>query len=405
MKPADYVARLSTADWLRREDTQALWALLGGREGRTRAVGGIVRDTLLGRPRERTDIDFATELLPEEIGRRAGQGGVTLYPTGIDHGTVTLRLGDLVAEVTTLREDVETDGRRAVVRFGTDWARDAGRRDFTLNALYATIDGELFDPLGGLDDCLAGRVRFIGDPGQRIVEDRLRVYRFFRFSASHGGQVLDPAGLAACRAAAGTLGTVSAERIGAEIKKMLALPRIAATLKAMVEAGILGLGPASLRLLHAYERRARRPDLAARLALIIAEAGDRQVQAMWRLSNDDVATARAVLTVAELLRDYQLCEAAYRHPAALADGVEVATVLADWSDAGRAAVTEQLHQLDVPRFPVTGGDLLRLGMQPGPALGAELERLEQLWIGSRFSLDRAGLLAQAQRPAAGQEGA
>ncbi len=399
MKPADYVARLRAADWLLRQETQALWAVLDGERGRTRAVGGIVRDTLLDRPRERTDIDFATELLPEEIGRKAELAGVALYPTGIEHGTVTLRLGSLVAEVTTLREDIETFGRRAVVRFGTDWARDAGRRDFTLNALYATIEGELFDPLGGLDDCIAGRVRFIGDPAQRIGEDRLRVYRFFRFSASHGGEKFDPGGLEACRAAAGTLAAVSAERIGAEIKKMLALPRIAVTLKAMTDAGILGLSTDSLRLLHAYERRARRPDVAARLALIMAETGDRHLQSLWRLSNDDVAAARAILTVAKLLREYQLCEAAYRHPAALADGIEVATVLADWSDAGMAAVTEQLHQLSVPQFPVNGGDLLHLGMQPGPALGAELDRLEQIWIQSRFRLDRDGLLAQVARPA------
>lgn len=400
MKPADYIARLKVADWLLRDDTQELWSILDGARGRTRAVGGIVRDTLLDRPRERTDIDFATELLPHEIAHRAEQSGVAFHPTGIEHGTVTLRLGTLVAEVTTLREDVETDGRRAVVRFGSDWARDAGRRDFTLNALYATMDGELYDPLAGLDDCIAGRVRFIGDAAQRIREDRLRVYRFFRFSASHGGEKFDPDGLAACRAAAGTLGAVSAERIGAEIKKMLGLPRVAVTLKAMVEAGVLQLSPESIRLLHAYERRARRPDVAARLALIIAEAGGGHLKAMWRLSNDDIAAAQAILAVARLLREFELYEAAYRYPAALADGVEVATVLADWSDAGRAAVTEQLQQLDVPRFPLSGGDLVRLGMRPGKALGDELERLEQVWIESGFALDRDSLLARVGRPEA-----
>src|SRR5690606_662941 len=149
--------------------------------------------------------------LPEDVTARAAASGVDAYPTGIEHGTVTLRLGTLTAEVTTPREDVETDGRRAVVRFGTDWVRDAERRDFTLNALYAEMDGTLFDPLGGVDDCLAGRVRFIGAPERRIAEDRLRVYRFFRFSASHGGEKFDPVGLAACRAAAGSLGALSAE--------------------------------------------------------------------------------------------------------------------------------------------------------------------------------------------------
>jgi poly(A) polymerase len=399
VKAADVVGRLKTADWLVREETQQLWALLEGEAGRTRAVGGIVRDTLLDRPRERTDIDFATELLPHEIALIAERAGVAVHPTGIEHGTVTVRLGSLVAEVTTLREDVETDGRRAVVKFGTDWARDAGRRDFTLNALYATIGGELYDPLGGLEDCFAGKVRFIGDPAQRIAEDRLRVYRFFRFSASHGGEKFDPDGLAACRDAADRLGALSAERVGSEIKKMLGLPRVAVTLRSMVEAGILHLSHESIRLLHAYERRARRPDVSARLALIIAETGGRRLKSMWRLSNDDITAAETILMTAQLLREYELYEAAYRHPAALADAVEVATVLADWTDAGRAAVTEQLESLDVPRFPLSGGDLLQLGMRPGKALGDELDRLEQLWIESGFALDREALLARVERPA------
>ncbi|RYY39097.1 MAG: CCA tRNA nucleotidyltransferase, partial [Sphingomonadales bacterium] len=171
------VARLKTADWLVRDETQTLLRLLGGNDGRTRAVGGIVRDTLLGRDLIPTDIDFATALLPHEVAILAERAGIAVHPTGIEHGTVTLRLNNLTAEVTTLREDVETDGRRALVQFGTDWTRDAERRDFTLNALYAGFDGELFDPLGGLGDCLAGRVRFIGDPARRIEEDRLRVYR------------------------------------------------------------------------------------------------------------------------------------------------------------------------------------------------------------------------------------
>jgi poly(A) polymerase len=363
-------------------------------------VGGIVRDTLLERPRDRTDIDFATELLPHEVTLTAERAGVAVHPTGIEHGTVTLRLGSLVAEVTTLREDVETDGRRAVVKFGTDWSRDAGRRDFTLNALYAGMHGELFDPLGGLDDCIAGRIRFIGDPTQRIEEDRLRVYRFFRFSASHGGERLDPEGLEACRQAAGDLGAVSAERIGAEIKRMLALPRVAVTLRAMVDAGILHLSQESVRLLHSYERRARRPDVAARLALIMAEAGSRQLKSMWRLSNDDIAAAEAILAVAKLLGEYAFNEAAYRYPAALADGIELATVLAGWTEAGRLAVTEQLQSLNVPRFPLGGDDLVRLGMRPGKALGAQLDRLELLWIESGFTLDRDALLAQVGRPEA-----
>ncbi len=397
MKEEEFTERLKSADWLVRPETQQLMGVLDGAGGRTRAVGGIVRDTLLDRPREGSDIDLATELLPHEIALRAERAGATVYPTGIDHGTVTLKLGTLVAEVTTLREDIETDGRRAVVKFGRDWARDAGRRDFTLNALYAGMDGELFDPLGGLADCIAGRVRFIGDPAQRIEEDRLRVYRFFRFSASHAGEKFDPTGLEACTAWAGKLGTVSAERVGAEFKRMLTLPRIAVTMRTMEEAGILTISGETVRLLHVYERRARRPDIVARLALIIAETGAKQLKTMWRLSNDDIAAAEAILTVAGLMRDFRLNEAAYRHPAALADGVEVAAAMAGWTDAGKLAVMEELQSLEVPHFPLAGGDLVRLGLRPGKALGAELDRLEQLWIESGFTLDREDLLGAVGR--------
>jgi poly(A) polymerase len=397
VKAEMFTDRLKTAEWLVRPETQELMGLLDGARGRTRAVGGIVRDTLLNRPRLGTDIDFATELMPHEVALRAERGGATVYPTGVEHGTLTIRLGGLVAEVTTLREDVATDGRRAVVKFGHDWTRDAGRRDFTLNALYAGMDGDLFDPLGGLDDCMAGRVRFIGDPVQRIEEDRLRVYRFFRFSASHGGEVFDPAGLDACRAFAGKLAAVSAERVGAEFRRMLALPRIGTTLKTMGEAGLLALSEETLRLLYGYERRALRPDLSARLALVMAETGPKKLQALWRLSNDDIGAAGTILATAALVREFRLNEAAYRYPAALVDGIDVAAVTAGWTDAGRLAVIEQLQSLDVPVFPLGGGDLVRLGMSPGKPLGDELERLEQAWIESGFALQKDQLLAMARR--------
>ncbi|MCS6760402.1 MAG: CCA tRNA nucleotidyltransferase, partial [Candidatus Devosia euplotis] len=190
------IAALRSAEWLLRTQTQAIFAALDGARGRTRAVGGVVRDTLMEREHANPDIDLATELLPEVVLARAAAAGIAGYPTGIAHGTVTLKLGDALAEVTTLRRDIETNGRHAIVAFGTDWAADAGRRDFTLNALYCGADGTLFDPLDGVEDALAGKVRFIGDAGERIAEDGLRVYRFFRFSASHGQQQFDPAGVA-----------------------------------------------------------------------------------------------------------------------------------------------------------------------------------------------------------------
>ncbi len=392
-KQEDIVGRLRRAEWLMRPETQRILALLDGATGRTRAVGGIVRDTLLDLPREAADIDLATELRPEEVTLRAERAGLSVYPTGIEHGTVTLRLGTLTAEVTTLREDVETDGRHAVVKFGTDWRRDAARRDFTLNALYAGMDGSLFDPLHGLQDCLERQVRFIGEPSQRIAEDRLRVYRFFRFSASHAREQFDKAGLAACAEAAGTLGRLAPERVGAEMRRMLALPRVARTMRTMVDAGLLDFGSDATDLLLSYERRARRPELAARLAILARTIGADRLQQMWRLSNDDVRTAETTLAAAALIGDFALNEAAYRYPAALADAIEVAATFADWTDAGRQAVLDQLQRLEVPTFPVDGNALIEAGLKPGRALGAELERLEREWIESGFALDRKALLA------------
>jgi poly(A) polymerase len=347
--------------------------------------------------RETPEIDFATELKPDEVSKRAAVAGVSVYPTGIEHGTVTLKVGDLVAEVTTLREDVETDGRHAKVKFGRDWTRDAQRRDFTLNALYAGADGTLFDPLGGADDCIAGRVRFIGDPDQRIAEDRLRVYRFFRFSASHGHEALDPAGLDAVTRAAASLEDLSAERVGSEMRRMLDLPRVVTTLNAMRRADILAFPPQLVDWLGSYERHAHHPNLNARLALLVESLGSVGLKDRWRLSNDDIGSAERTLSAARLLIGFHVNEAAYRFPAALVDAIDVAAALAGWTEAGKSAVVAHLEGIDVPRFPLTGNDLIERGLLPGPGLGAELDRLETKWIASNFRLEKAALLADLKR--------
>jgi poly(A) polymerase len=261
--------RLKDAPWLRDPATQKVFSLLDGEKGKTRAVGGAIRDTLVDHEHEATEIDFATELLPAEVMRRAGEAGVAVYPTGIEHGTVTLRVDNRVAEVTTLREDIETDGRHAVVRFGWGWTRDAERRDFTMNALYCDMEGELFDPINGVEDCINGVVRFIGDANRRIAEDKLRVYRFFRFTASHGREQFDEDGLVAVHKAAADLGNISSERIGSEMRRMIALPRIARTLETMVETGVLDLPPDLLERLGTYERRAHKPNAMGRLAILV----------------------------------------------------------------------------------------------------------------------------------------
>lgn len=385
-------SRLAAAEWLSRRETQDLMAMLGGHEGRTRAVGGVVRDTILSRAWV-GDIDLATELRPDEVAARVTDAGGTVYPTGVEHGTVTVKLGDLVAEVTTLREDVLTDGRRATVRFGTDWTRDAERRDFTLNALYAGIDGTLFDPLDAFEDALEGRVRFIGDPNMRIAEDRLRVFRFFRFSASHGGQRFDQIGLDACRLAADRLGRLSAERVGAEMKRMLALPKVALTLQTMVLAGILALSPETMRLLTSYELRAQPPTLAGRLAIIVAATGSQAVRKQWRLSNAEVATAEAIGAAADLLANGAVNEAAYRYPGGIVDALVLGAIIGHWDDDRLAAIRQSVGALAIPRFPISGRDLEARGLTRGRALGRERDRLEHAWIDSGFTLGRAELLS------------
>lgn len=389
--------RLREAAWLRDPATQRVFSLLDGEMGKTRAVGGAVRDTLIDHQREATEIDFATELLPEVVMRRAREAGVPAYPTGIEHGTVTLKVGDRVAEVTTLREDIETDGRHAVVRFGWGWTRDAERRDFTMNALYCDMEGELFDPINGFEDCLSGVVRFIGDPNRRIEEDRLRVYRFFRFTASHGREQFDEDGLVAVHKAASNLKGISAERIGAEMRRMIELPTVAKTFVTMTDTGVLDVPRDLLERLGIYERRAYKPNGMARLAILVQSLGSKGLKQRWRMTNDEIAAAEAILRAAKLLTDFHINEAVYRYPAFLSDAVEVAATFAGWTEAGKSAVVQHLTTIEVPKFPLSGKDLLDRGMRPGPKIGAELDRLEQRWIRSGFKLDRNGLLAALQR--------
>ena len=382
---------LAGADWLNRSEIQAILAALDGQSHRTRVVGGVVRDTVVGRVHA-GDIDMATELLPQEVVERAGAAGIATYPTGLDHGTVTLKLGEAVVEVTTLRRDVETDGRRAVVAFGTDWAEDARRRDFTLNALYCAADGTLYDPLGGAEDARNGIVRFIGDAATRIAEDGLRVYRFFRFSASHGEERLDPDGLTACAAAVTRLDHLSRERVGGEILRMLALPKMAMTFAVMSEIGLVPLSDAALRALVAYEGFGGH-SAAARLALVADEEIDSR-QAQWRLSNEMVNAARAIARAAHLLAEDRIGEAAYRHGEAAVEGLAVAAAGGQWSAARLAECARMLGRTSVPPFPISGSDLAGLCLAPGPAMGQELARLERLWIDSGFALGKAELLGQ-----------
>ncbi|QHQ36968.1 CCA tRNA nucleotidyltransferase [Algicella marina] len=372
--------------WLDRSATRAVAAAL---HGRFHFVGGCVRDAVLGR--DAADIDIATPLPPEEVQALAEAAGLRTVPTGIAHGTVTVIADDMRFEVTTYRRDVSTDGRRATVAFSDSLAEDAARRDFTMNALYAAADGELTDPEGGLEDLAAGLVRFIGDPSRRIREDYLRSLRFFRFYAWYGdaGQGLDPDGMAAVAANLDGIPRLSAERVGAEMRKLLAAPDPAPSVSAMAISGLLplllpGAEPRFLPpLVHLETEAGAGPRWQRRLAVLGLE--DR-TEAL-RLSK---AEARELAVLADALRaDTPLAELAYRHgraaaeDAALVRGAGLGAMPPDWQ--ARIALGEG------QRFPLAAEDLLAKYGQ-GQALGAALRRLEALWIAEDFRPDRDALL-------------
>ena len=374
-------------DWLKQPGTQALCGALEAAGHRALFVGGCVRNALLGVPV--ADVDIATDARPETVTRLAEAAGLRVVPTGIEHGTVTVIAGGVAHEVTTFRRDVETDGRRAVVAFAQDVAEDAARRDFTMNALYADLRGDVLDPLGGLPDLVARRLRFVGDAHQRIREDYLRILRFFRFHAHYGdpGEGMDAEALAASAELAEGVDGLSRERIGSEIRKLLAARDPAPAVAAMAQAGVLA------RVLPGSDARALAPlvhlegDLPPRWQRRLAALGGHDVEERLRLSRADAAVLAA-------LRD-----AVGRgwSPAALgwklrAEGGRDAVLL-------RAALLEsplpQGWQAEVARgagsmMPVSAADLMP-GLQ-GAALGARLKETETRWLASDLRLTRADLL-------------
>lgn len=374
------MTKLPANDWTGRAGLAVLTRALGAEN--IRWVGGAVRDTLLGHPVK--DVDCATRLLPAAVIDRCAAGGIRTVPTGIDHGTVTAILGDGPVEVTTLRRDVTTDGRRATVAFAEDWRDDAARRDFTINALYThpkTL--EIFDFFGGLEDLAAHRVRFIGEAEQRIREDHLRILRFFRFQARFGSEP-DAEGLAACTALAQTLKGLSRERIGGELLALLALPNPAPTVRLMAEAGVLAvvLPEARERELAALDKlmvteaeQHTEGDPLRRLAALVpaiptlAEA----VAARLRLSKQQ----RARLVCAAERKDGDVAE-----PRALAyrEGLACARdrLLLAGADSGPLAGWE------VPRFPLKGGHIVARGVAAGPEVARIMQAVEKRWVEEGF---------------------
>jgi poly(A) polymerase len=409
--------QLADAAWLKEGEVARLLALLDRDGEEARVVGGAVRNALLRLPVG--EIDVATTALPEEVMRRVTAAGGKVVPTGIEHGTITAIIDHHPVEVTTLREDVETFGRKARVVFGRDWRADAERRDFTINALSATAEGKVHDYVGGLDDIAARRVRFIGEPRQRIEEDYLRILRFFRFHANFAGGAPDSAALHACIAARAGLETLSRERVRVEMLKLLLAPHATATLAIMAECGLLGIILGGVAFLASFENTVKveaalgaQADAVRRLGALgvwVAEDAERltarlrlsgaeserllALEQWWRVAADpDAQPAHALL--------YQLKSQSF-----------VDRVLVAWarSDAGAADVSwRQLASLPqrwhVPDFPLKAADLVRRGVAAGPPLGASLRAAEMAWIAADFPGDPAALNRIADDAARGADG-
>jgi poly(A) polymerase len=395
---------LADAPWLKSGPAARVLQLLNGNGEEARVVGGAVRNALLKIPTG--DVDIATTALPDEVIRRAKAAGIKSVPTGIEHGTVTLVVDAHPFEVTTLREDAETFGRKANVAFGRDWVRDAERRDFTINGLSVDADGVVHDHVGGLEDIAAKRVRFIGDPDQRIAEDYLRILRFFRIHAAYGAGEPDRAGYLACIRARGGLANLSAERIRMEMLKLMVAQGAAGAITAMADGGLLqaifggvaytgpfaamisaerlvGFQPNAIRRLGALavavtEDAGR---VATRLRLSNAETKrlDSMGHRWWRLVGIDEATARRWL--------HRLGPDRYRDRLMLA-----------WARAGRDIDSAHWRELatlparwSAPKFPLKAADFIARGIAEGPALGQVLALAEGAWLAADFPLEEAAL--------------
>ena len=382
--------------WLNDPRLQRLLAVLAETGGEGRVAGGAVRNALLGEPI--TDIDIATTLTPQQVMLSCRAKGFAVHPTGLDHGTVTVVVERAAFEVTSLREDVTTDGRHAQVSFTSDWVTDAFRRDFTLNSLYCDATGKIYDYTNGYRDLLAKRIIFVGDAAARIREDYLRILRFFRFHARFGEGAPDERGLAACVVLKAGLAELSAERIRQELLKLLAAPGAIATLEIMAESGILG------ELLPCTDQFAvigRLPrDGILRLALLAAEPEN--IKATLRLANEEAERIVAALNMPDVspdMSEHDQRVTLYRHGAqAWEDGVHISWALSGdaLSDPRWVALRDLPERWATPRLPVTGQDLVGLGIPPGPMMGRMLRRLEQHWLDDDFTPTRRDLLALAR---------
>jgi poly(A) polymerase len=406
--------RLANADWLANEPLARMLRVLDGAGEEARVIGGAVRNAFIGEPPG--DIDIATTAVPEEVIRRASAAGFKAVPTGIDHGTITVVVEGRPFEVTTLRQDVETYGRKAKVAFGRDWKTDAERRDFTINALSLTPDGVIHDYVGGLSDLRARRVRFIGDPSTRIAEDYLRILRFFRFQASYAHGAPDPAGVHACILARNGLSTLSRERVRAETMKLLIAPFAVPTIVVMAESGLIefvtggvpqlasfanmmkvevaaGIAPDPVRRLGALGvlvmEDAQRLGEKLRLARAESDRLESMADGWWRVTphNGEAEARRLLYRLGPEQFSDRVLLAWTRSPQGAADAAwrDLATLPQRWT---------------APIFPIRAADLISRGVTKGPSLGAALRAAEEAWITADFPSDEAvlaGIVESAMR--------
>jgi poly(A) polymerase len=392
------VAHLTPQPWMTEPAARAMLAALGGSG---RFVGGGVRAALLGR--QWGVVDSATPLLPEQVMRRLEAAGIKAVPTGLAHGTVTAVAPPRHFEITTLRRDVETYGRHARVAFTDDWAADAARRDFTMNALFLDAEGNVFDPMGGLADLRAGRVRFVGDASTRIREDVLRLLRFYRFHAHYGRDEADAEARAACRALAPLLPSLSGERVAAELLKLLRAVDPVPTLRLMKDDGVLAvLLPEATRLdrLAGLVALEDAPDAIRRLAAPL-ERGAAEVAERLKLSaaeRDRLIALGAPDAAIDLTADEKAQRRlAYRRGIDLyRDQVLLAGAVTSAAERVRAllALAEAWRAI---KFPLRGRDVTALGIPAGPEVGRLLAEIEERWEADDFSADRRALLAELKR--------
>lgn len=399
-------------------DVQRILGALNAGGEEALIVGGAVRNALMRRAI--SDVDIATTAVPEESSKRLADAGFRIVPTGIAHGTILAVRDGQSFEITTLREDIKTDGRHAVVAFGRSWSADAARRDFTMNALYCDAKGRIYDPVGGLQDCLAGIVRFIGDPDQRLREDYLRLMRFFRFAAQYGSGAPDRAGLAACARAHAGLRRISCERIAQEARKLLLAAGAAKPCRLFAASGLAqpafnaAPNPALFAKIGDLARSLPQPlCFETALAAYVCHASDDAIRLGERLklSNSERSDLEIICRLGLEAWHDAIPDASTLKHAMVEHGKRLVTQglllaaarLSVRNGVELQALFSNIECFDIPVFPLRGRDLTDLGIGPGPEIGVLLQKARAAWRDEGYGLSRDRLLERIPDWVAGQK--